>query len=75
MCAGIDIDAERNLAGLCADCSHAERILSQRGEVFFLCRLSFRDAHFAKYPRLPVLRCPGFLMSAVSAGIGDEPVQ
>jgi hypothetical protein len=74
MCSRADNDAEHDLAGLCADCSHSQRILSQRGVVFFLCGLSFRDPRFAKYPRLPVLRCPGFLMSAESAGVEGEPV-
>jgi hypothetical protein len=74
MSASADNDAERNLAGLCADCSHAQRILSQRGTVFFLCGLSFGDHRFAKYPRLPVLRCSGFVMSAESTGIDGEAV-
>jgi hypothetical protein len=28
--------------------------------VFWLCARSADDPRFAKYPRLPVLRCPGF---------------
>jgi|HubBroStandDraft_1064217.scaffolds.fasta_scaffold929441_2 hypothetical protein len=74
MCTTADSNAERDLAGLCADCGHAQRILSQRGALFFLCGLSLCDPHFAKYPRLPVLRCPGFLMSPESAGIDGVPV-
>jgi hypothetical protein len=46
--------------GLCADCRHAGQVTSARGSVFWLCRLAERDPAFAKYPRLPVLRCPGY---------------
>jgi hypothetical protein len=46
--------------GLCATCRHARVIRSDRGSTFYLCRLSFEDASFPKYPRLPVLACPGF---------------
>jgi len=47
-------------AGLCSECRHARRIESERGSAFILCQRSFSDASFAKYPRLPVLRCPGY---------------
>jgi hypothetical protein len=47
-------------AGLCAVCDHGRRIRSDRGSVFFLCGLSAVDSSFARYPALPVLRCPGF---------------
>jgi hypothetical protein len=46
--------------GLCADCQFAAVIRSDRGSVFYQCRLSFTDPAFPKYPRLPVLRCSGF---------------
>jgi hypothetical protein len=45
--------------GLCADCRFMRRIESDRGSVFYLCERSATDARFAKYPRLPVLRCVG----------------
>ncbi|HXG37230.1 MAG TPA: hypothetical protein VNL36_00525 [Bacteroidota bacterium] len=48
-------------AGLCADCVHARAIHNPRGSVFVLCELSFTDPQFAKYPRLPVLSCEGFV--------------
>jgi hypothetical protein len=51
---------ERARVGLCADCGHGQRVTSQRGSVFWLCRRSTVDAAFARYPRLPVLRCPGY---------------
>jgi hypothetical protein len=46
--------------GLCGDCTLALRIQSDRGSLFFQCQLSFTDPRFAKYPRLPVLTCPGY---------------
>ncbi|HEV8441660.1 MAG TPA: hypothetical protein VGT40_26535 [Methylomirabilota bacterium] len=52
--------AERATAGLCADCRHARRLVSGRGSVFWLCRRAEGDPAFPRYPRLPVLRCPGY---------------
>jgi hypothetical protein len=49
----------RNTVGLCADCRHAQKIVSDRGASFLLCGLSFSDPSFAKYPVLPVLSCAG----------------
>jgi hypothetical protein len=46
-------------AGLCADCRHARRIRSGRGSMFVLCGRAAADPHYARYPPLPVLRCPG----------------
>lgn len=51
---------DRAKAGLCAECAQALRVVSGRGSVFWLCRRSSTDAAFPRYPRLPVLRCPGF---------------
>lgn len=45
--------------GLCDSCVHRRVITSDRGSVFYLCELSRTDARFAKYPRLPVLKCSG----------------
>ncbi len=52
---------ERPLAGLCDRCAHQQLVPTTRGSVFSLCRRS-RDEpeRFPRYPRLPVLRCPGF---------------
>jgi hypothetical protein len=52
--------ADQQRAGLCAGCIHARRIESDRGSVFFLCQLALTDSRFPKYPRLPVLSCPGY---------------
>ena len=46
--------------GLCQSCQHARRIESDRGSTFLMCKLSFEDSRFAKYPRLPVLVCSGY---------------
>ena len=48
-------------AGLCDRCAHRRLIATRRGSVFSLCERSRAEpARFARYPRLPVLRCPGF---------------
>ena len=59
-------DADRDehpsdAAGLCAACAHSRVVTSARGSGFVLCGLSRTDERFAKYPRLPVLVCRGFL--------------
>src|SRR5260370_32472363 len=33
---------------------------SDRGSIFYLCRLSAHDPRFPKFPRLPVLQCAGY---------------
>jgi len=35
-------------------------IRNTRGSSFSMCERSKADARFAKYPRLPVERCPGY---------------
>lgn len=46
--------------GLCGACRHSRPMNSDRGSTFFLCELSLQDPSFPKYPRLPVLVCPGY---------------
>jgi hypothetical protein len=53
-------EQERPYAGLCADCRHMRRMRSDRGSTFYLCAKSATDPAFPKYPRLPVLQCPGY---------------
>jgi hypothetical protein len=53
------VTRERLEAGLCADCRHARRIASARGSTFHLCARAASDPRYARYPRLPVLHCPG----------------
>jgi len=57
--------------GLCATCTHALRIESERGSEFWLCQLSTIDARFPKYPRLPVLACPGYSPQGATGDSGD----
>jgi hypothetical protein len=45
--------------GLCARCEHARRVEAPRA-LYWMCRRSLTDARYEKYPRLPVLACPGF---------------
>ena len=46
-------------AGLCDDCVHQRVVRNTRGSVFSLCERSRQDPSYPKYPRLPVLSCPG----------------
>jgi hypothetical protein len=52
-------------AGLCESCRHARRIASARSS-FLRCARAGVDPRYAKYPRLPVLACPGH--EAAAAG-------
>ncbi len=46
--------------GLCGDCSHCVVVASDKGSVFLRCERAKTDPRYAKYPRLPVLQCPGY---------------
>jgi len=46
-------------AGLCDRCRHA-RFVRTPNSVFLLCERSRVDSSYERYPRLPVLACPGF---------------
>jgi hypothetical protein len=51
----------RPAAGLCNSCRHQQVVPNTRGSVFSLCRRSRTEPdRFPRYPRLPVLRCPGY---------------
>ena len=52
---------EPGRVGLCFYCLHAQKIQSDRGAMFYRCRLSDTDPKFPKYPRLPVFRCNGYM--------------
>ena len=56
--------------GLCADCRHMRRVETDRRAVFYRCLLSDSDTRFPKYPRLPVLQCPGYRPLGQSSGAG-----
>jgi len=46
-------------AGLCDSCRHQRLVPTTRGSVFSLCRRATQDARYPRYPRLPVIGCPG----------------
>ena len=46
--------------GLCGGCQHQRIVRSGRGSQFSMCERGLTDAAFPKYPRLPVMACPGF---------------
>lgn len=46
-------------AGLCDTCEHQVEVRNTRGSVFSLCARSRQDPAYPRYPRLPVLVCPG----------------
>ncbi|MFI5372633.1 MAG: hypothetical protein ACHQ52_13840 [Candidatus Eisenbacteria bacterium] len=58
--------------GLCAHCAHAQRVPAPRA-VYWMCRRSQSDARYEKYPRLPMLACPGFEERAVGESMPDDP--
>ncbi|MDQ3724257.1 MAG: hypothetical protein M3376_14600 [Actinomycetota bacterium] len=45
-------------AGLCDSCRHQQVVRTKRSS-FSLCRRWKEDDRYPRYPRLPVLRCPG----------------
>ncbi|HEY4427846.1 MAG TPA: hypothetical protein VGN08_06555 [Solirubrobacteraceae bacterium] len=47
-------------AGLCDSCVHQQLVRNTRGSTFSLCRRSREDPAFPRYPRVPVLACPGY---------------
>ena len=47
-------------AGLCSSCARVQVVQSARGSTFYLCRRSFSDPRFSRYPVLPVRACPGY---------------
>lgn len=55
-------------AGLCARCAHARVLRTRRGTTYLLCRRSHSDPSFARYPKLPVLSCPGYKENAAPGG-------
>jgi hypothetical protein len=46
--------------GLCSGCVHQQLVPNTRGSVFSLCLRSRADPAYPRYPRVPVLACPGF---------------
>jgi hypothetical protein len=56
--------------GLCAHCRHARLVRSGRGSVFYQCGKAWLDPGFPRYPRLPVVICPGFEEPGESGAAG-----
>jgi len=46
-------------AGLCDSCEFQRTVRNTRGSTFSLCLRSRTDDRYPRYPRLPVLSCPG----------------
>jgi propionyl-CoA synthetase len=46
--------------GLCETCVHAKLNETHRGTAYVRCTRAAWDARLPRYPRLPVLACPGF---------------
>ena len=58
-------------AGLCDSCRHQRVIRNTRGSEFSLCERSREEPErFQRYPRLPVVECPGY----EPRGEGDAPI-
>ncbi len=47
-------------AGLCDTCRFQQEVRNTRGSSFSLCARSREDPAYPRYPRLPVLSCPGY---------------
>ncbi|MBK7367114.1 MAG: hypothetical protein KAY61_04170 [Candidatus Eisenbacteria bacterium] len=62
-------------SGLCDRCAHVKHVLTPRSE-FLLCERSKLDPAYPRYPRLPVLSCPGFEPAGnEEAPAGEDPDQ
>ncbi len=59
-------------AGLCGLCRNAQRNETRRGPVYLRCLLAAEDPRFLKYPRLPVLTCPGYEADSVPPDAGSD---
>jgi hypothetical protein len=57
---GREREPEAVHVGLCGHCRHTRKQPNPRGQVFWRCGASERDASLLRYPPLPVLRCHAF---------------
>jgi propionyl-CoA synthetase len=46
--------------GLCGSCVYAKLNETNRGTAYLRCTRAGWDARLPRYPRLPVIECPGF---------------
>lgn len=60
-------------AGLCDRCRHQRLVPNTRGSVYSLCERSRTDPAYPRYPRLPVLKCPGFEPGTAPPPEAPEP--
>lgn len=51
--------SERPANGLCDSCRYQRLVPNTRGSVFTLCLRSRSEPEYPRYPRVPVLSCPG----------------
>jgi hypothetical protein len=66
--------AERISAGLCDSCRHQKLIHNTRGSTFSMClRTKSEPDRFPRYPRVPVLECPGHEARGAGAEAGARP--
>ena len=45
--------------GLCGDCRRARALTSASGTTFYQCLRAETDPRYPKWPRVPLLVCPG----------------
>jgi hypothetical protein len=50
---------DRLPATLCNSCAHQRVVRSGRGSLFSMCLRHRDDPRYPKYPRIPVVSCPG----------------
>lgn len=66
--------SEVRRVGLCTGCVHGGRIAHPRGgDAYWRCARSEKDAAYPRFPKLPVIRCPGFHACPGGADPGEMP--
>jgi hypothetical protein len=59
--------------GLCGTCVHAKLNETHRGTAYLRCTRAAWDDRLPRYPRLPVITCPGFEAQGFEApGLEDR---
>jgi hypothetical protein len=60
--------------GLCRTCQHAKLNETRRGTVYLRCTRAAWDPTLARYPRLPIVQCPGFqIVNSTPWASGSSP--
>jgi hypothetical protein len=52
-------------AGLCTTCRFVRLVSSSRNVTYYRCGRSDDDPAYARFPRLPVVSCPGYQRRAI----------